>query len=153
MESAKDETTEEVKENGDGDAAEQTIDEAMAEGSDVCEFEMFSLNTVHFNLVGMFLTSFLKDLTFNFSVEFPVKPNRSEMNLTNMIFSVESTGRSWTRRWRRHKKGRKEKEEKTNVVMAEVGWTSSRYELILNWCEVVDFVFDEKKRTHFQVQN
>ena len=38
MESAKDENAEEVKENGDGDA-EQTIDEAMAEGGDVSKFE------------------------------------------------------------------------------------------------------------------
>ena len=48
MESAKDESAEEVKENGDGDA-EQTIDEAMAEGSDVSKFEVLSLNTVECN--------------------------------------------------------------------------------------------------------
>ena len=46
MDSAKGENAEEVKENGDGDSAEQTIDEAMAEGSDVCKFEVLSLNTV-----------------------------------------------------------------------------------------------------------
>ena len=49
MESAKDESAEEVKENGDGDV-EQTIDEAiMAEGSDVSKFEVLSLNTVECN--------------------------------------------------------------------------------------------------------